>query len=330
MDEPVQLITIRVNANLTLGAGAFSSVYDEKAQRTVYTVTPPGTPLLEQLLTYLDSLPKVRYTDPHSRHLGLGLTALAIRWGTYLATLMDEATAFHPSIPARGKQSQPQEISYLTNTEMRRLNIEVSYNLARLGRYCRESRQTFYDRLAKAYANLPMPLKTIQPNAKVEQALIQAYQEGTLRLALKRNPAQLAQFGQIFKAQVDPAQIPLEPVASADADRVIGNFLARLAWRDTVVEDYHAGKRSEPGLLPHQRRFSYRDERLLLGALSGNMLILSRRMDLFFCAESDALPMPAALAVRYPETATALYNSLGGAYYPRDWSLTESSAVVTL
>jgi hypothetical protein len=330
MDEPLKPITIRVNANLTLDAGAFSSVYDEKMQRTVYTVTPPRAPLFEQVVSYLDSLPKVPDTDPQAGPLGLGLTTLAIRWGTYLATLMDEATAFHPGIPSRGKQSQPQAISYLADTEMRRLNIEISDNLARLGRRCRESRPAFYDLLTRAYAHLPMPLKTAQPNAKLERALNQAYQEGALRLALKHNPAQLAQFGQVFKAGIDPAQIRLEPVAPANADRVIGNFLTRLAWRDTVIEDYHAGKRSEPGLLPHQRRFSYRDERLLLGELSGNMLVLSRRMDLFFCPESGALPVPSALAVHYPETATALYNSLGGAYYPRDWSLTESSAVVTL
>ncbi len=332
MDEQVQPILIRVNEALTLDAGSFSKAYDESARRVVYTVRPPRRSLLEQLLAYLDPLPNVPGIGLQSKYLGVGLTALAIRWGTYLATLLDEATACHSSLPTRRKQTQSQGISYLTNAEMRRLNIEISANLAHLGKRCRESRWAFYDLLGKAYEYLPMPFKTAKPNHRLEHGLIQAYLEGSFLLHLKRHPEQVAQLTRSFEEAIDPAQMPVQLVNPADADRVIANFLTKFAWRNTLIEDYHAGTRSDPGLLPHQRRFSYRDERLLLGELSSNMLVISRQMDTFFCPDVEISPAFTAPIAPFPESATALFNCSGGLYYvyPHDWSLTESSATVTL
>jgi hypothetical protein len=65
--------------------------------------------------------------------IGIGATALCLRWGTYLAVLLDEHKPLDPRIGSV-------EISMISDSEMKRINLEFSANLARLIRMLHEER----------------------------------------------------------------------------------------------------------------------------------------------------------------------------------------------
>src|SRR5260221_8008278 len=135
---------------LTLDAGSVSEAADR------ITILPPAIPMIDQLLTYLDG--RRRHAgDIQICHQAVGCAALCVRWGTYLATLTDANAPLHPDLAGRNEQ-QSQRYSFISDAEMRRLNIEVSANLARLVRLYRErGRFALYPVPAKAHASLPMP-----------------------------------------------------------------------------------------------------------------------------------------------------------------------------
>src|SRR5579864_7489950 len=92
----VQSIQIRVNDELTLDAGIVRASDEQDAR---YEITPPVKPMLDQVIVYLNSKPPLPYEGIRSSRSGVGLTALCIRWGSYLATLMDSTAVLHPDIP---------------------------------------------------------------------------------------------------------------------------------------------------------------------------------------------------------------------------------------
>jgi hypothetical protein len=74
-----------------LNAGTISEGRDR------FIIVPPAVPMLDQLIAHLDRAP-VHYSDIQSKHLGVGLAALCVRWGSYLATLMDPSSEPHPAV----------------------------------------------------------------------------------------------------------------------------------------------------------------------------------------------------------------------------------------
>ncbi len=77
--------------------------------------------MIDQLLAQLDEMPECT-GDFKIEHLGVGFTALCVRWGTYLAALMDASTELHPAIPSFHKP-QPEEYGFISDSEMKRMNI---------------------------------------------------------------------------------------------------------------------------------------------------------------------------------------------------------------
>jgi hypothetical protein len=57
-------------------------------------------------------------------------------------------------------------------------------------------------------------------------------------------------------------------IAERDADRFLCNVLVSHAWRNTTIEDVHAGARAPHALLPQQQRFTPTTERRLLREVS--------------------------------------------------------------
>ena len=93
-----------------------------------WVIQPPQQPMIDQLLARLDALPNERpdRTSLHTRALGIGLAALCVRWGSYFATLMDESTPLHPDAAVTGTRNDAPSRSLITDSEMMRMNIEVS------------------------------------------------------------------------------------------------------------------------------------------------------------------------------------------------------------
>src|SRR5262245_62120852 len=126
MQQVETKLSVVVQDDLVVDAGHVEEGGDQ------VLIVPPGRPMVDQLIDYLDaqSLPT---TARHTKitQLSIGFAALCVRWGSYLATLLDERSDFHPDL-AQGEGSQPEGISLVGDSEMRRLNIEISHNIARL------------------------------------------------------------------------------------------------------------------------------------------------------------------------------------------------------
>jgi hypothetical protein len=138
-------IEIKITDHIVLDAGTV----EETAEH--FTIHPPVTPMIDQLLAQLDEMPE-RTGDYKIEHLRVSFTALCVRWGTYLATLMDTSTTLHPAIPSFHKR-QPEKYSFISDSEMQRMNIEVSFNLFRLVQVFRERGHLGLTQLLwKAYA----------------------------------------------------------------------------------------------------------------------------------------------------------------------------------
>lgn len=114
-------IQISVTDEITLDAGTIVKTEDR------FIIHPPAIAMIDQLIAYLDSQ-LYRYQGIQNQHLGVGFSALCIRWGSCLATLMDAAAELHPAIPGLHKP-QPEAYGFIDNSEMKRLNIEISFNL---------------------------------------------------------------------------------------------------------------------------------------------------------------------------------------------------------
>jgi hypothetical protein len=188
--------------------------------------------MIDQLLAYLDGLP-LRDGDIQIRHQAVGCSALCVRWGTYLATLTTDAYApLHPDVADR-QERQSQSYGFISEAEMRRLNIEVSANLARLVRLYRErGRFALYGLLAKAHTYLPMPQQSVPKDAEATALIYGALQAG----------AHILRCAQGGTNDQGPATQP-QLIAERDADRFLCNVLASHAWRNTTIEDVHAGAR---------------------------------------------------------------------------------------
>ncbi len=260
-----------------------------------------------------------RYIGIQAQHLGVGLAALCVRWGTYLATLMDGASELHPDLPGLSKE-QPPGYSFITDAEMKRMNIEVCYNIFRVAQLYRDRGHSgFYELLSKAYTYLPMPQRAVRQNREAGLVLLAFLKHGAGILA---DAASSESEGKAGTTSGSPRAITRIP--PGQADRYLANIVALQAWRNTCVEDIHAGGMTVHPLKPHQQRFTAPSRRRLLRDVAANLGAVLFWFDALFAErhEFDELP-------RWPETASALVNTLYGVS-ALHWSLADSSATITL
>ena len=102
-------LTVRVVDTFSLNAGQVEQEGDE------CWILPPNVSLFEQLCEWLYQRPAPT-TGYHHWALGIGVTALCLRWGTYLAVLLDEAKPIDP-------RTTDNHASMISDEEMKRINI---------------------------------------------------------------------------------------------------------------------------------------------------------------------------------------------------------------
>jgi len=307
-------IEVKVTDHIVLDAGTI----EETAEH--FTIRPPGTPMIDQLLAQLDEMPE-RTGDFKIEHLGVGFTALCVRWGTYLATLMDASTELHPAIPSFHKPL-PDEYGFISDSEMKRMNIEVSFNLFRLVQVFRERGHLGLTQLLwKSYAYLPMLHERV-PRSREAMNMIQSVVfTGSLLVAhVERgeNP------GILGIGEDDTPKPIIRHVAPQVADRFLANALAYHHWRNTIIEDIHAGIEPPQGLKPHQQRFTKNSQLAVMKEVAANFGSILSTMNLLFDENYSIRDVPA-----WPHTATAVANSLYGMSEP-GWSLTDACSAVIL
>ena len=82
MEKTIRKIELTISDQIKLDAGTLEETQDYSL------IQPPTAPMIEQIITQLDALPQCE-GDFQIQHLGVAFTALCVRWGSYLSTLMD-------------------------------------------------------------------------------------------------------------------------------------------------------------------------------------------------------------------------------------------------
>jgi hypothetical protein len=294
--RPVR-VRVRVNAELVLDAGCCLDVHGPDG--LLHVVEPPRTTLFRQVLGYLDEKPDPPRPPSGSMigREGVAAAAVALRWGSYLAVLLDREK------PAWAEVDSP-STSRISDEEMARINIEASAALAEWIDLCRtDPGRRLYERLvSRAVVYLPMPRKSAKLEFTTFAALAQP--EAAARLL------ELADSTKLERVRGDAARHP---------SRLFGNALLNVAWRNGPVENIHAGQFR--GYPLDQRRMRPAEERELMAYASGR-LAMGMAVCQQFVLEQPSRPW-AEQVLPYGLAELLLVT-------PSRWTLTEASREVRL
>jgi hypothetical protein len=95
---------------------------DQKGQ-PVARITPPATPMFQQVVAYLEAKPVPRGGGARRADEVRFAVAVCLRWGSYFAVPADSARPPSPNI-------NNEQVSQFDDTEMARMNVEISTALA--------------------------------------------------------------------------------------------------------------------------------------------------------------------------------------------------------
>ena len=290
-------LRVRVNEELVLNAGMCEEAPGPDGPERI--IRPPKTTLFHQVLAYLRGKPDPRKRPGGSMvgREGVAAAALALRWGSYLAVLLDHDKPIWPAVESPGT-------SRISDGEMARINIEASAALAEWFDIYRANKggPLFAQLVNRAVAYLPMLKKT----SKLKVTEFGALSEPDLAARV-----------------VEAADAPHLERVRAEVDRhpsrVLANALLNSAWRNGPVEDIHAGRFR--GYPLDQRRVTLAEERELMASVS-ERLAQGTSVCLGFALEQP--PRPWAEQVLPYGLAELLLVT------PSGWTLTEVSREVHL
>ena len=151
-------LEISISMHFALSAGTVV------AEGNLRIIHPPKQSIFDQLFAWLDQCPSPTVGFNHWV-FAIGATALCLRWGTYLAVLMDENKPIDP-------RAKHQTTSMISQDEMKRINIEASSNLANLLRLWHDNEASYFDLLRRAYEWLPMPQKRVDRNLESVESVL--------------------------------------------------------------------------------------------------------------------------------------------------------------
>jgi len=289
-------LRVRVNDELVLDAGTCEEVTGPHGPERL--VCPPATTLFHQVLAHLEAKP-----DPPKRPSGSMVgregvaAAVTLRWGSYLAVLLDHDKPIWPEVYSP-------RTSRISDEEMARINIEASAALAEwIDIYRTDPGGRLYEQLVnRAVAYLPMPKKTSKLKVTKFGALAQP--------EMAKRVVEVADATRLGRVRGDVDRHP---------SRVLANALLNTAWRNGPVENIHAGE------LRHcpfdRRRVTPAEERKLM-AFASERLALGMTVCLQFAMERPQRPWPEQV-LPYGLAEMLLVT-------PSRWTLMETSREVRL
>ena len=125
--DPLQ---VHVNDELVLDAGTCVQVSGPNGPELL--IRPPEATLFHQVLAYLRAKanPPVRLSGSMAGREGVAAAAVVLRWGSYLALLLDRDKPLWAEVDSAGT-------SRISDAEMARINIESSSGLEEWINLCR-------------------------------------------------------------------------------------------------------------------------------------------------------------------------------------------------
>jgi hypothetical protein len=284
------ILSVPLTGSLVLEAGSFGE------ERNAITILPPSVTMFDQLVNWLS---RQAPPDPgrfSTSMIGIGATALCLRWGTYLAVLLDEHKPLDPRIGSV-------EISMISDSEMKRINLEFSANLARLIRMLHEDEAGCYRLLHLAHQHLAMT--RLRPRQCAE--LLHAFHGLTS-----------ADFWNLAGPELKSRMEKTLTIVVQHPYRVLANSMALASWRNGPVENLHCG-RVLGYTMDHRRATNQQSLELMRFTSERLATVLSRFRPWKQCPDP---PVP------WPENLAGIYIS------PRlsssTWSLTESCSRIDL
>jgi hypothetical protein len=204
-------LRVGVNDDLVLDAGAIEVLGSE------LVIHPPSVTLFNQVLDYLSGKPETARQEPAVEDEGIASTAVALRWGSYLAVLSDGSKPIWAEARSPG-------VSRISDSEMARINIEASSALAEWIDIARTDRDTYEKLVAKAVAYLPLP--KMRPTPAGSEFAMLALPDVAATMITGVDSDHLAR---------------VRDDAEKHASRIFTNALVNVAWRNGPAEDLHAG-----------------------------------------------------------------------------------------
>ncbi len=290
-------LTVKVNEDFVLDAGTYEDFAGSNGMELL--LRPPKTTMYHQVLAYLREKPDPRdqSSSGAADYEGVAAAAATLRWGSYLAVLLDREKRLWSAVKSPNT-------SRISDEEMARINIEASAALAEWVELYRTDRsQRLYFKLVnRAVAYLPMAKRKLK--LKPTEFVALAQPEFATEI-LKLSAAECVQ--------------RLRADARRFASRIFANALTNHAWRNGPVEAIHGG--GFQGYPLDQRRMSTTEERDLM-TFASERLALGMMVCGRFRHERPTRPWPDQV-LPYGLAGMLLIT-------PSQWSLTESSREVRL
>lgn len=295
-------LNVHVNECLTLDAGTWTEVRRDNATRRL--VYPPAVTMFDQVLGYLEAMPDSGRAVISITNLARSAVAACLRWGTYLAVLLDSDKPMMGTARLKPRWGDGQ-VSRISDSEMKRINIEVSYALARWIDIMRTGNEGRYYRLVSVAAQLPFPIQSARPST--ELSYLHALAEPATAAEI------LAERQGTGRGTEKLAQVQDAP------SRVLANAIISAAWRNgSSVEDIHAGRAWAYPL--NQRRVTDQETHRLMSRTTANMITGMETITALIAENSS----------RTWEERVAVYGLAGGRVTPSGWSVGENSANIEL
>jgi hypothetical protein len=285
------MASVQATSSLRLNAGSWG------VEGNASTLYPPAIALFDQIAEWLwRQGPPPDPTRPDMRIIGIGATALCLRWGTYLAALLDESKPLDP-------RARLPEFSMISDNEMKRINIEFSFNLARLIQLLHEDEERFNRLLYLSYRYLPMPRVRCLQSTRILDSLT------GLTSPDFYNGAQPD-----LRERMDR----IRPVTRQYPYRIIANGMAVTCYRNGPVEDLHAGRAQ--ACSPDHRRATDQQIRELMEFTSGHLASVLAKFRPW--EQSSGHPL------QWPDNMAGI--CISPYFSPRNWSLSESCCPIKL
>jgi hypothetical protein len=212
-------LTIRVNDRFVLDAGTCERV--DGARGAEILIRPPAITLFAQVLAYLHAQPDppAERSRPSDVDDGVAAAAAVLRWGSYLAVLLDVDKPTWPEVRSRGT-------SRIADAEMARIAIEATSALSEWIDLFRADEAVHRRLAARAVEHLPMPVKLTRSQSP--RAPLQALADPVVAETLLQETA-------------PPRRERARAAVERHPTRVLANAIVNTAGRNGPVEDLHAG-----------------------------------------------------------------------------------------
>jgi hypothetical protein len=286
-----QMASVQAACSLKLDAGSWVM------EGNAITLCPPAVALFDQIVEWLwRKAPPPDPTRPGMRIIGIGSAALCLRWGTYLAALLDESKPLDP-------HARLPEFSMISDDEMKRINIEFSSNLARLIQLLHEDEERFYRLVCLSYRYLPMPrVRSLQ----------------STRVLDSFTGLTSPDFYMGAQPELRERMDRIRPATRQYPYRIIANGMAVACYRNGPVENLHAGRAQ--AYSPDHRRATDPQIRELMEFTSGQLASVLAKFRPW--KKSSGHPL------QWPENIAGIY--LSPYFSPSNWSLSESCCPIRL